>query len=97
MVNLFGNHLQDYTDHYFKPEVLIIKIKIRGCIKIKPLTASLIQPLFEFITVNFLLSIDSRKLTVINSKRGCIKEAVSGFILMQPLIFILIIRTSGLK
>lgn len=47
MVNLFSVHLQDYTNHYFKPEVLIIKIKIRGCIKIKPLSVSLIQPLFR--------------------------------------------------
>ena len=46
MVNLVSDHLQDYTNHYFKPEVLIIKIKTRGRIKIKPLTASLIQPLF---------------------------------------------------
>lgn len=61
MVNLFSVHLQDYTDHYFKPEVLIIKIKTRGCIKIKPLMVSLIQPLFEVITVAFLLSIDSKK------------------------------------
>jgi len=34
-------------------------------------------------------------MTVITSKRGCIKETVSGFVLMQPLVFMLVIRTTG--
>lgn len=36
--------------------------------------------------IAFAIYIDSRKTTVITSKRGCIKETVSGFVLIQPLV-----------
>ena len=47
MVNLFSDHLQDYTNPLFLTRSSYNQNKTRGCIKIKPLTASLIQPLFR--------------------------------------------------